>query len=93
MKTKFILILLIVVLSGCSHDYLIVDENNISNLDTSKSNVTSDDDLASGNEIPDGCVEWFDGCNTCKVYEEEVISCTQKFCEPQQIEPARCLSY
>jgi|GEM_PF-5764415 len=35
---------------------------------------------ASGN-IPEGCVSWFDGCNTCTVKDGEVGACTKMSCK------------
>ncbi len=40
---------------------------------------------------PDSCEVWFDGCNTCQC--GEVPACTQRFCAPDQIQPAECLDF
>lgn len=32
-------------------------------------------------EMPEGCVSWFDGCNTCTVKDGEVGACTKKACK------------
>lgn len=42
--------------------------------------------------IPNNCVAWFDGCNTCRVGKDRVLgACTRMMCF-QEDEP-RCLSY
>jgi hypothetical protein len=31
-------------------------------------------------EIPEDCIKWFDGCNTCEVDDGEIMACTEKEC-------------
>ena len=48
---------------------------------------------AAGNAaIPEGCVSWFDGCNTCSVKEGEIGGCTKKACKSQATEGS-CRAY
>lgn len=32
------------------------------------------------NDIPENCSTWFDGCNNCKVLENNELICSRKFC-------------
>jgi hypothetical protein len=34
----------------------------------------------SNNCIPSDCTEWFDGCNTCQIEEDESLMCTEMAC-------------
>lgn len=44
-----------------------------------------------GNEIPQNCSSWFDGCNNCMVSEDGTAACTKMYCEePTQ---AKCREY
>jgi hypothetical protein len=43
------------------------------------------------NEIPDNCLVWFDGCNTCVVSDNGAVGCTKKYCEIY--EPSECREY
>ena len=47
------------------------------------------DDIDDG-EIPDGCTEWFDGCNTCQVEDGEAV-CTMMACD--EYEEPECRSF
>jgi hypothetical protein len=40
---------------------------------------------------PENCIHWFDGCNECRIYEENQIQCTTAFCE--FYEEPKCLQY
>ena len=41
--------------------------------------------------LPPSCREWFDGCNICAVQDGQIVSCTERFCEPDQKEDPKCL--
>lgn len=43
-----------------------------------------------GNCIEEGCNQWFDGCNSCSVDDNTLISCTEEVCFRPDTE-ARCL--
>jgi hypothetical protein len=43
------------------------------------------------NQIPYNCISWFDGCNECKVLENDFLACTKRYCE--SYEQARCIEY
>lgn len=38
--------------------------------------------------IPEGCVSWFDGCNTCTVKDGAIGGCTKMACKSQTAEAA-----
>ncbi len=40
---------------------------------------------------PADCVRWYDGCNTCEVLDDEILSCTEIGCQAYN-EP-KCLIY
>ena len=42
-------------------------------------------------EIPEDCVSWFDGCNTCMIGKNGVPACTRKFCPPEMMQVPECL--
>lgn len=46
--------------------------------------------LGSG-DIPEDCVSWYDGCNTCSVSNGELGACTMMMCFIQN--PSRCNAY
>ena len=46
---------------------------------------------ASTPTIPDGCVSWHDGCNTCMVQNGQVTACTMMMCF-EQVMP-HCLAF
>ncbi len=62
-------------------------------VDEDRSNDDSDQRIANGenetdndydvteSEVPDGCVTWFDGCNTCQIEEDGYMACTLMACE------------
>lgn len=39
------------------------------------------------------CKTYYDGCNTCELVNEEMGSCTERYCEPQEYEQPKCLEY
>ena len=41
--------------------------------------------------VPNNCISWFDGCNTCTVTNGVIQGCTRIMCFRE--EPTRCLSY
>lgn len=43
--------------------------------------------------IPEGCTNWFDGCNNCMVGEGGMLACTRMFCAPEQMQPAHCTKF
>tara|TARA_Y100001958_G_scaffold158474_1_gene156448 strand:- start:2617 stop:3768 length:1152 start_codon:yes stop_codon:yes gene_type:complete len=43
------------------------------------------------NNIPEGCISWNDGCNTCNVINGNLGSCTKLMCFTESI--PRCLRY
>jgi putative hemolysin len=45
-----------------------------------------------GNEVPNSCQTWFDGCNTCQV-SEDGMACTRMMCSEDSIEPAECRNF
>ena len=47
--------------------------------------------LGSGN-IPENCVTWFDGCNTCSVINGKVGACTLMMCFRQETPECRAYS-
>jgi len=45
-----------------------------------------------GNCLPNNCVTWFDGCNTCTVDDNHLVDCTEEKClNPDK--DASCVSY
>lgn len=40
---------------------------------------------------PDNCIEWFDGCNTCRTEGSQILSCTEMVCFVMQA--PRCLRF
>lgn len=38
--------------------------------------------------VPEGCVSWFDGCNTCTVKDGAIGGCTKMACKSQAAEAA-----
>ena len=45
-----------------------------------------------GNCIPDNCVTWYDGCNTCTVDDDHLVDCTETKCLNPNGDPT-CDSY
>ncbi len=43
-------------------------------------------------EIPENCVSWFDGCNTCGVENGQLKYCTKRACR-ENPDGARCLKF
>lgn len=43
------------------------------------------------NEVPDGCISWYDGCNTCGVENGKIGACTMRAC--LRLDTPRCLQY
>ena len=41
--------------------------------------------------VPNNCISWFDGCNTCTVTNGVIQGCTRMMCFRE--EPTRCLEY
>ena len=33
-----------------------------------------------GYTIPEGCVSWYDGCNTCRIMSHRLLGCTRMMC-------------
>jgi putative hemolysin len=42
-------------------------------------------------EIPEGCISWYDGCNTCSVIDGQIGGCTRMYC--QEMNEPECLEY
>lgn len=42
--------------------------------------------------IPENCISWYDGCNTCGAKDGELTMCTMMYCE-EPIGEAKCLAY
>jgi hypothetical protein len=40
---------------------------------------------------PEGCIEWFDGCNVCGIVDGQIVGCTKKYCE--EYKNPKCLTY
>jgi len=43
------------------------------------------------NSIPNNCISWYDGCNTCQVRNSQLGGCTRMMCFTE--DTPRCLSY
>lgn len=43
------------------------------------------------NNIPNNCISWYDGCNTCQVRNSQLGGCTRMMCFTE--DTPRCLSY
>ena len=41
--------------------------------------------------VPNNCISWYDGCNTCHVSNGVIQGCTRILCFRE--DPPRCLSY
>jgi len=52
-----------------------------------------------GNEVPSGCLRWYDGCNSCFVDYESlygegvVLGCTERACLKNEIKDHYCMEY
>ena len=44
------------------------------------------------NVIPEGCVSWYDGCNSCMIREGKIQGCTRRMCPSFERRP-HCLRY
>jgi len=44
-----------------------------------------------GDEIPDNCIKWYDGCNGCDVVNGKITSCTEMAC--QDYKEPKCLAF
>lgn len=60
-------------------------ENNI------RFNLISPDNPVISSTVPDNCLSWYDGCNTCRVVNGQLSGCTRMMCFRE--ETARCLDY
>ncbi len=49
------------------------------------------DTLLPNRAIPESCVSWYDGCNTCKVNNGKIVGCTKVYCIHQ--DTPKCLAY
>lgn len=58
----------------CEYNSFIYGSDNINNV----GDVIFD---SYGNQVPNNCAVWFDGCNTCSVGESGILACTLMFCE------------
>lgn len=54
-------------------------------------NLLSPNPETSSSTIPDNCLSWYDGCNTCRVVNGRLSSCTRMMCIRE--DPPRCLDY
>ena len=47
--------------------------------------------MMENNDIPDNCIQWYDGCNTCRVSKGTLSGCTRMMCFRE--DKPRCISY
>ncbi len=46
-----------------------------------------------GNKVPKDCVNWFDGCNNCRVSEDGKLACTLMYCDENMLSEPECKLY
>jgi len=68
-----------IVLTGCTKVVPEVDNTPVNSEPTSFENIDT-------TIIPEGCISWFDGCNTCIILNGQIAGCTKMYCE-QMLEP------
>ncbi|MBT3690089.1 hypothetical protein HOE31_01040 [bacterium] len=73
-RKVIIILLLVVILTGCTK---VVTDEVIEPVNTEPI-LYENIDLS---VIPNECVTWFDGCNDCIIINEQVLGCTEMYCE------------
>ena len=75
---KSLMIIVVIILSGCSQNTNHNDSVKIQNSMTS---------------TLENCTSWFNGCNTCFVENGVITGCTERYCLPEEYKEAKCNKY
>ncbi len=90
------IIMILITLSGCDSLETAEPEvqpeiQKIQNPVSQKIRVEKVQIKNTGTGIPENCVSWFDGCNSCSVSNGVIGGCTRKYCPAEQLKEPRCL--
>ncbi len=76
-------------LAGCGANSMFEAESMPADAEVS-AKMTADSPLKAA--VPEGCVRWFDGCNSCSVKDGEIGACTKMACKGGNDE-AKCQAF